>query len=163
VRPHADDLYLGVAVALAIDGAVVAAILLRRFVRRPLVGGAAVAVMVLLVLALEPRRGSDVGASKVVDAGDVGTEGSRRTPPSALVPAPPAMRQVPIPPITAAPAPPVSRAPRPTNDRATPPSLLSPRPPPSPSTSSPTSVPPIVTLPPVPTTVTVTTTTIGDH
>jgi hypothetical protein len=110
VRPHADDLYLGVAAAIIVVGAVVATMFLRRFDHRPRVGGAIVAVMVLLVLALAlaPGRVSDVAARNV---GTTALRDGPLRPSESTVPWPaPPMRRVPIPTTSVPPAPPAGGA-----------------------------------------------------
>jgi len=111
VRPHADDFYLGVAAAIIVVGAVVATLFLRRFDHRPRVGGAIVAVMVLLMLALAlaPGRVSDVAARNVRDT--TALRDGPLHPPDSTVPWPaPPMRRVPIPTTGAPPAPPAGGA-----------------------------------------------------
>jgi len=158
VRPHADDLYLGVTVAIVVGSAVVATMFVRRFVRRPRVGGAVVAVMVLVVLApaLVPRRVSEIAARDVRSATERRDE--QLHPSSPTVPGPaPAMRQVPIATTGVPPTQPVSGAPRGPSEPRPPPA----QPPSSPPAPTSTSGAPIV-LPPVPTTVTVTTAPVDD-
>src|SRR2546430_16035098 len=64
VLPHGDDLYLGVAVALVVAGAVVATVFLRRFGRlsRGRCAAVAAAVGLVMVLVLEPRRAVGIAA-----------------------------------------------------------------------------------------------------
>ena len=105
MRPYADDLYLGVAAAILVVGGVVATRFLRRFDHRPRVGGAIVAVMVLLVLALAlaPGRVSDLAARNLPDTTALRDGGLRPSESTVPSPAPP-MRRVPIP-TTGAPPP----------------------------------------------------------
>ena len=139
---------------MVVAGALVAAMFLRRFVRRPRVAGAAVAAMVLLVLALELRSAPEVAAPDVVGVSDLQDE-PRLPSSTAVTPVPPAMRRVPIPTTTAGPlAPPGRGRPRPSS--GPPPPAPPPQGPP-PTSTPPSAVAPIVVPPPVPTTVTVTT------